>query len=136
MARTADTSRHLNTVTARPYSDHPSALLRARAAELKAEIGAGIDELTAVRAELAVRAGDPAAEPVLPDPPEYMTVSGSHLGHFTVDCRCGAHWPSLTLSETRNVLQNLSRTHHGPGRCEHRWPRNNAVSAGPAGVAV
>ena len=46
-------------------------------------------------------------------------------GHqFSVKCRCGADWGVQDRCPSLHVLNDIVPNHHGPGRCEDRWPEN------------
>ena len=133
MVQATDTRGATLHAVTRPYAEHPAALLRARIVQTSANISANIDQLSALRTELALRSAAIVAEPVLPDPPEHMTVIEAGIGHWTIDCRCGAHWSAITQSMARDVLGRLAKTHHGLGRCEQRWPDHAGIASAVPG---
>ena len=66
---------------------------------------------------------------MLPDPPEHITVAEAGIGCWTIDRRCGAHWFEIAQSMARGVFGELSKTHHGLGRCEQRWPEHAGLAS-------
>lgn len=62
--------------------------------------------------------------------PEYVTVlahpSSTHGHRFNVKCRCGADWGVQDRHRALHVLNEIVPNHHGPGRCEDRWPENRS----------
>ena len=72
--------------------------------------------------------------------PEYVTVlshPSSTQGHqFSVTCRCGDDWGVQDRHRALYVLRESIPNHHGPGRCDERWPENRSPDqAGPLNAA-
>ena len=62
--------------------------------------------------------------------PDYVTVlahpSSTRGYQFSVKCRCGANWGVQDRRRALHVLNEIIPNHHGPRRCEDRWPENRS----------
>ena len=114
------TSRPIWAVEARCKDGSQPPLIVEIAAHSPTEaLAAAVAELVAGPVPVRLDATWPDCVTVIAHPSS--TPSGDR---YSVTCRCGASWGTQDRRLTLNLLRDTIPNHHGPGRCEDRWPEN------------
>ena len=107
--------------------DEPTLAVEIVAHSALAALASAVAELVAAPGPTAAGSSRRQLDATWPDCVTVMAHPSSTHGHqFSVKCRCGADWGVQDRRRSLHVLNETIPNHHGPGRCEDRWPENRS----------
>lgn len=106
---------------------HPPLTVKIAANSALEALASMVAELVATPRAVAAAASPRQLDATWPDCVSVIACpSTTHGDQFSVKCRCGADWGTQDRRRSLLVLRETIPNHHGPGRCEDRWPENRS----------